>query len=109
MRDACIDDKSLVVYLILGLLTKILVIGSALMFMTCLSIGSWPNNSARYELNPIRKWLVTPIIFVPLLNQWVSLVRSLILIVYKYLGIVDGYFSSLVAYIAPCSLIKASQ
>lgn len=52
-----------------------IVVASPLGPMSCLSILSWPNNGSIYEfyleeqdLNPIKKLLVTPMIFMPLLH-----------------------------------------
>lgn len=46
------------------------------------------------DLNPIRKWLVTPIMFVPLLQQEADLDRSAIIVANgSYLHKIDDYFS----------------
>jgi hypothetical protein len=50
-----------------------IVVCSPLGPMTCLATSSYPSNGARYvfcekDLNPIRKWLVASIMFMPLLT-----------------------------------------
>ena len=53
-----------------------IVVASPLGPMSCLSILSWPNNGSIYEfyleeqdLNPIKKLLVTPMIFMSIVYQ----------------------------------------
>lgn len=90
LRDILIyghNDKSLGLGLILYLFSKITVIGSSLGPGVCLAIACvlGPYNGARYKhhrmkkaLNPTRKWLTTPITFMPLLYQWAYLARPVI-------------------------------
>lgn len=59
--------------LILCLFDSVIVVGSPLKSITCLAIGSWTNNGARYglhlvewDLNPIRKLLFMPVMVMPL-------------------------------------------
>lgn len=61
---------------------------SILYTMLYLVTLSWPNNEDRYGfsivrqyLNPARKWVVTPMIFVPLSHQWACLARPIIVVV----------------------------
>lgn len=58
--------------------------------MMCLVTGFWLNNSARYEchlleknLHLIREWLVTPMAFKPLLQQWACLARLVVIVTWR--------------------------
>lgn len=69
-----------------------IVLGSPLGPMSCLTIDSH-SNGVKYvlhlvdeDLNPIRKWLDTPIVFMPLSHQWACLGRPICLCVG---GVVD--------------------
>ena len=57
--------------------------------MTCLTMGSWPDNGARYGFH-MMEWLVTLIMFLPLLCIFV-IVASL---QSPQLGVIDFHFSS---------------
>lgn len=79
---------SLRICLIFCLFIRVMVVGSPLKTRTCLVIG--PDNGARYSfqlvewvLNPSRKWLVTPMTFMPLLHQRACLARLVIAVVHR--------------------------
>lgn len=82
LKDALIDEcntKPLGVGIILYPFSRIMIAGSSLGPKACLATGSWPDSVARwvyhvpYDLNPIRKLQVTPIMFMPLLYLWAYL------------------------------------
>lgn len=61
--------------------SKMIAVGFVLVFMIYLIYGSWPLSSVKYgfyitdwALNSIKRWLVTPITFVPLLHLNILLV-----------------------------------
>lgn len=54
---------------------RITMVGNSLGPMTCLATDSWPDSGARFllvkwDLNPTRKWLVTPVVFMTLRHWW---------------------------------------
>ena len=82
------------------LFSRIMLVGSPLGTMTYLGISSCLISSDRngfhrveWTLNLHRQWLVTPIMFVPLVRQWAYFVRSFIYCSLKssQLGDPDGY------------------
>lgn len=78
--------------LILHPFCNIIVIGCSLVPMTCLTIGSWPNNGARIEcylmeqyLNPIRKCLFFVWLFLLLFfPHWPHATKALVVIFCHY-------------------------
>lgn len=58
----------------------------------------------KQTLNPIRRYLVTPIAFVPLLYQWKHLASPVDTVAHRIRSYtVDDYFSLLVTCVAPAS------
>lgn len=86
--------------------------------MMCLITGFWLNNSARYEcylleknLHLIREWLVTPVAFKPLLQQWACLARLVVIVTWRVHNCGSSMatvFSPEVC-IEPSSTMKVSQ
>lgn len=89
LREALIygyNNKSLRVNLILCPFSKIIVLGPSGPLLH-LAIDSWPNNGTKNgshlvekDLNPCRKWLFIPMMFLLLLHEWGCLVRSVIIV-----------------------------
>lgn len=76
------DDNSLEITFILCPLTRLIVAGSHVGPVICLTIGSYPYNGFRYwfhlverDLNLVRKWLIIPILFMQLLLKLTGLGR----------------------------------
>lgn len=80
------NAESLGVSLMLCSLTRAAVLGPPLEPMPHQVTGSWLSDGAKFGfhlmeqgLHPIRRWLLTPKMFMPLLHQWVCFAKQSLL------------------------------
>lgn len=109
-------DRSLVVGLTVCPFSSIIEEGYLLSSMSCLVIGSSPDNGVNYwfylvwcESSPIRKWLVIALLLVSLLAKW-ACIAWLIIVVASRIHRYDWWLlSPVVACPAPPGAMKVYQ
>lgn len=105
-------SMSILVLLGVGLLLcpfgKVVAVCSHLGALTCPALLN--DNSSKYALNPIRKWLITPTMFTLLLYQWyVFLASNYCYSRTSQLCMDNAFYSLPIADKAPSSTHKAKQ
>lgn len=94
-------------------LTRAAVLGPPLEPVSHQVMGSWLSDGAKFGfhlmeqgLHTIRRWLVTPIMFMPLLHQWVCFAKQSLLWLHDSQLVMINHFFPPVAREAPSSAVK---